>query len=188
MTNKPKTKNKAKKLNVKKILISILACILIQATMAFAFFTFLPDEEPIDRNNLLKFTITVEDTGLIHGGNRSESQFVVYSSGICYRFRDRVFGELNYRQLISEIQIGDVITVLCVEDESGYKSDWHIYEAYSNTQIYRDIDALNKDQKGIRLFLIIISVVFELVFLFLVFGYFYLFFGFTVNRRRSKRM
>lgn len=192
MSNKSTKKNKAKKLESKKIILSILVCVLIQAGMLYAFFNFLPDKEIFNRNNLQEFTITVEDTQYIHrAGKQTADDFEVYAVGVCYRFRDRVFGEPGPNQLSKQIQIGDTITVLCVKDESKYEPwypcDWIIYDAYSDTEVYRDIDKLSKDQNAMRTFLLIAFPLFELVFLFLVSGYFWLFFISKNLRKKQKK-
>ena len=191
MSSKSKKKNKAKKLRVKKIILSILVCILIQAGIVYAFFTFLPEKHPMRRRDLQEFTITVEDTQYIHrAGKQIADDFEVYSNGFCYRFRGCVFDEPGANQLSKQIHIGDTITVLCLEDESQYEPwypcDWIVYDAYSETEIYRDLDKLNKDQQVMRPFLIVVSSVIEVVFSILVAGYFWLFFGSTTKIKRKK--
>lgn len=181
MSSKSKKKSKAKKLRVKKIILSILVCVLIQAAMVYTFFAFLPEKVSIDRNDLQEFTITVENVEVVGGHKRSASKVLVFADGTCYCFRDRVFGEPGPKDLMKQIQPGDTLTAFCVEDGSEYlfgkyTADWKIYDAYSDTEVYRDIDKLNKDQEGMRPFLIIVFSVFEMGFLFLAGGYFWLFF------------
>lgn len=192
MSSKSKKKSKAKKLKVKKIILSILVCVLIQAAMAYAFFAFLPEKDSIDRNDLQEFTITVENVEVVGGSKRTASKVLVFADGVCYRFRDRVFGEPGPKDLVKQIQPGDTLTVFCTEDGSNYlfgqyTSNWCIYDAYSDTEVYRDIDKLNKDQKGMRPFLIIVSVAFELGFLFLVGGYFWLFFIREILQKKQRK-
>ncbi len=195
MWSKSQKKNKVKKLKAKQIILSVLICVLIQAAMVYAFFAFLPEKDSIDRNNLQKFTITVENVEVIGGQKRTASKVLIFADGTCYRFRDRVFGEPGPKDLVKQIQLGDTLTVFCTEDGSNYlfgqyTSDWCIYDAYSNTEVYRDIEKLNKDQERMRPFLIIVFSVFEMGFLFLVAGYCWLFFdirGIRLKRQRRKQ-
>lgn len=181
MSSKSKKAKRKKKQKVKRLILSACVCVLIQIGMIYAFFTFLPDKEPLDSNDLYALEIRVDYTKYITRPSGWADDFEVYSNGICYRFRDGVFGEPGPNQLSKQIQSGDTITVLCLKNESQreswYPCDWIIYDAYSDTEVYRDVDKLNKDQKAMRLFLIVVSTIFELGFLLLIAGYFYHFFG-----------
>lgn len=192
MSSKSKKNNKVKKLKAKQIILSVLICVLIQAAMVYAFFAFLPEKDSIDRNDLQEFTITVENVEVVGGHKRSASKVLVFADGTYYCFRDRVFGEPGPKDLMKQIQPGDTLTAFCVEDGSEYlfgkyTADWKIYDAYSDTEVYRDIDKLNKDQEGMRPFLIIVFSVFEMGFLFFAGGYFWLFLSEKPYKRNSER-
>ena len=64
--------------------------------MAYAFFTLLPDKEPINHRDLQEFTITIEDTQYIHrAGKQTSDEFEVYADGeLIYRDTE------NYHSLI----------------------------------------------------------------------------------------
>lgn len=184
--------NEAKRLKVKKIILSILVCVFIQVVMVYAFFALLPEKDPIDSNKLQEFTITVENVKVVGGSKRTASKVLVFADGVCYRFRDCVFGEPGPKDLVKQIQPGDTLTVFCTEDGSNYlfgqyTSDWCIYDAYSDTEVYRDIDKFRKDQEGMRPFLIVVSCFFELGFLFLTGGYFWMFFIREILQKKQKK-
>lgn len=193
MASKSKKKNRGKKLKARKIILSVLVCVLIQAGMLFAFFTFLPEKEPVGSGDLQEFTIIVEGVEVVYGSKHTSSKILVFSDGVCYRFRDRVFGEPGPKDLVKQIQPGDALTILCVEDGTKYQfgkytADWRIYDAYSDTEVYRDVDKFNKEQGTMRPFLLVVFPIFELGFLFLAGGYFWLFFiRETLQKKQRKK-
>ncbi len=188
MSNKRK-KHKNRRKQVKKIIISICVCVLIQLVIGFYLSILLPNEKALTSNDLLQVTIIVEDTEYIPRTRMLSPSFYVYSAGVRYCFNDKRLGEDSQYELSKKITAGDQITMLCLQDDSLSDSDFYVVGAYSDSETYRSVDNFNKDQQSLRPFVLVVFAFVELSFLSLVVGYFYLSFGpsFRKGRKQQKK-
>ena len=176
-------KQKKKNTTFKRIIAPIFLCLIIQAGLVYAFIAVMPNVEPIEYADLEEITIVVEKAEYISKGFNDYTHFRVYADGVYYRFRSRAFGEDGPAKLKKKIQPGDVLTLFC-EKENSYKL---IIGAYSDTETYRSVGALNKSAKMAFIPCIFLCVLLESIFLFLSGLYFSSKFKIMFSKKAKKR-
>lgn len=142
---------------------------LLQILMILVFLYCFDISRPVGENDIKQVVVTVEDTRFID--EVRHDKLFVYSGADRYAFyRSNSRDDLYVRQLYETINVGDQLHL-------SYTEILHIFfgkvnlivDAKNETQTYRTIEAYNQSKHGLFYFVIIVGILVEITFIFVVF-------------------
>lgn len=154
----------------KRTIRSLLVHVLVQVLIVLVFIRLISISLPINIDETEQITVTVEDayrTKLPGGGRRvSENWLVVVADSNKYWFENVLFDKYPVNELHQSISKGDELTLTYYKASNIILGNRNIVvAAESESETYRTIKAYNQSRQGVPVFVAVLFLITELVFL-----------------------
>lgn len=153
----------------KGLIRSVLIVILVQVLIILLFVNTWKTSHPIDVTEAKKVEVTVDDTYYL--SLRRSSRLIIVSDGAEYWIESRVFSsETSAGKLYDTISKGDKLSLIYCERTTLFWGNVNmVYDARTETEVYRSLEKYNRKQENAPIFVIIVFSVIELLFIGFVF-------------------
>lgn len=154
----------------KRTIRSLLVHVLVQVLIVLVFIRLISISLPINIDETEQVTVTVDDayrTKLPGGGRRvSENWLVVVADSNKYWFENVLFDKYPVKELHQSISKGDELTLTYYKASNIILGNRNIVvAAESESETYRTIKAYNQSRQGVPVFVAVLFLITELVFL-----------------------
>ena len=148
----------------KGLIRSVLIVILVQVLIILLFINTWKRSHPIDIADAKKVEVTVDDTYYL--SLHRSSRLIIVSDGVEYWIESRIFsGETSAGRLYDTISKGDKLSLIYCERTRLFWGNVNmVYDARTETEVYRSLEVYNRKQENVPIFVIIVFSIIELIF------------------------
>lgn len=148
----------------KRIILKLIVFLVVQLIIVLLFLRGLSESKSVTINDTKQVEIKVDNVFYFRG--ISEYKLIIYSNTEKYLFDSRSNTEdYSIHELKEAISTGDKLSIVYYDGYSIYGKIRRVVDARTETIIYRSFDNYNKGRAGSVLFLCIIFVVLEVLYL-----------------------